>query len=176
MSAAAKSIASARDITAEDVLAQYNVDLDAGRIFWKPGRAHPRVKPGDEAGCVRRAPGHLDYWIIKVRGRAIKRARAIFLVAYGRQPEPTVDHIDRNSLNDALSNLREASFAENAHNRTTYRHREPRPMGARRTRNGRFDARICVNRSSIYLGRFDTIEEARSAYQQARAKHFGSFA
>jgi hypothetical protein len=42
--------------------------------------------------------------------------------------------------------------------------------------NGRYQARIRVDKKIIWLGTFDTPEEAHSAYVQAAKQHFGEFA
>ena len=50
------------------------------------------------------------------------------------------------------------------------------PRGVYETRQGRFMARLTVNRQTASLGTFDTPEAARAVYDHARKEAFGDFA
>jgi len=153
----------------------FDIDFDAGRMFWKrPPKYHPRLL-GTEAGGPR--PAHAKvYWVIKIGALAHKRGRLIFLAANGRWPSPCVDHINGNSLDDRLANLREASIAENARNHKTRAKKSILPMGVRMTGSGRFQARIGIDRGQISLGIFDTVDEAHAVYISKRKELFHEFA
>lgn len=86
-----------------------------------------------------------------------------------------VDHRDGNSLNNSRSNLRLATYGENLRN-TKARPNLTRFKGVKRTSSGRYQARIHINYREIYLGTFDTPEEAHEAYKDAAVEHFGEFA
>jgi hypothetical protein len=73
-----------------------------------------------------------------------------------------IDHIDRNKNNNWIDNLRLVSNQQNQFNTSAKGY----------TRNGnRFEARIKLNQQTIYLGLYDTGEEARNAYLEAKAKY-----
>lgn len=163
-------------LSREQVLDLFKVDLETGRLFWRhPPYNHPRLE-GSEAGGAR-ANRSKSYWVIKIGRIAFKRARLIFLVAHGRWPEPCVDHINGNSVDDRLANLREATVTENAWNHKHRARSANLPMGVRRLNgSGRYQARISVNKHQIHLGAFDTPEEAHSVYLNKRKEYFGEFA
>lgn len=87
-----------------------------------------------------------------------------------------VDHIDNNGLNNKRSNLRIATRSQNMQNS---RLRKDNTSGykcvVKRT-NGRYSARIYVNKKYMWLGTFDTPELAHRAYCEAAIEHFGEFA
>ena len=73
-----------------------------------------------------------------------------------------VDHIDGNRLNNSLDNLRWVTSSENQHNRRTAKgyHWDEEKQ--------KWKAGIRVNNKKIHLGYFDTEEEARQAYLDAK--------
>ena len=81
-----------------------------------------------------------------------------------------VDHINGNSLDNRIKNLRVCSAKENSRNR------KGNDKGVRRTSSGKFSARITVDRKEIYLGSFSLKKEALQAYNTAATKYFGQFA
>lgn len=154
----------------------FTFDFATGSVFWKsPPYNHPRLL-NKEAGGPR--PNHSkEYWVIKIGRKAVKRGRLIFFAAHGRWPTPCVDHIDGNSLNDALTNLREATVTENAWNHKKRAKRSHLPMGVRLIPvSGRYQARIAHNRRMFHLGSFDTPTEAHSVYLTKRKELYGEYA
>ena len=81
----------------------------------------------------------------------------------GNCPEQ-IDHIDRNKSNNSISNLRPLSTSENCKNRLG------RGYYYIKSRN-KFRVTIRVNYKSIQIGYFDTEEEARDAYLEAKKKY-----
>lgn len=87
-----------------------------------------------------------------------------------------IDHKDRNPLNNTKSNLRVCTPAENRRNsiswktnKTGYRGVDPRP-------SGRYGAYITHNYKNIFIGTYDTPEQAARAYDQKAIELFGEFA
>lgn len=85
----------------------------------------------------------------------------------------TVDHIDGDGLNNQRVNLRFATYQQQAANRIGSN--ASGIKGVRLHRN-RWEASIEVRSKYIYLGLYDTIEEAAAAYAIAARAHFGEFA
>lgn len=169
------------DLDPEVILAwmrrSFNVDADRGSIVWRsPPSNHPRLL-GLPAGSGRKNKSGKEYIHIKRDGVALKRSWLIFLWSNGRWPKECVDHIDGNSLNDRLENLREATVTQNSWNHTHRKRRINLPMGVRLLRgSGRFQARIACNKKMFHLGAFDTPAEARAAYLAKRKELYGEFA
>ena len=88
-----------------------------------------------------------------------------------------VDHIDGNPLNNRRCNLRLATKAENNRNVSMRRDNTSGFKGVSRVSEGnKWMAKIGVNGRQIFLGRFDTAEQAHEAYCAAAVLHFGDFA
>jgi len=168
-----------RQIPATEVLGWMTEALDVrpetGELFWvRPPKRHPRLI-GQQAGCPTESRGK-TYVLVQHNRRKFRRSWLIFLWVNKRWPaKEIIDHADGNSLNDAISNLREATFLENNQNHKPHSRRIQLPMGVRRSAN-RFVARLTVDGRQISIGAFDTIDEAHAAYLLRRKEAFGDFA
>lgn len=160
-----------------DFLSVFDVNLDTGDVRWKaPPPAHAE-KTGRVAGYLLKAKGkNKPYWHLRAFGQTFKRSRVIFYVAHGRWPAPAVDHINGDSLDDGIANLRECSLSQNAANSRDKQRKHNLPRGVYLTRQGRYMARLTVGRRTSSLGTYDTQEQAQSAYERERKEAFGEFA
>jgi len=78
-----------------------------------------------------------------------------------------VDHIDRNRLNNHISNLRMVTSQINNRNRSKVTGKSSIYKGVCHNKNtGKWDVCIGLNNKRINLGRFLTEEEAANAYNQ----------
>jgi hypothetical protein len=82
----------------------------------------------------------------------------------------TVDHIDRNPLNNTKANLRNCTHHKNTMNRTC-----KKTVGVKRVPSGRYQASITYKYQTIYLGTFDTYADAKEARLQAEDIYFGEY-
>lgn len=164
-------------ITQAALQQMFVIDVDAGRLFWKmPPSNHPRLM-GCEAGSPRSGRGGKTYWVIKIGRKAFRRGRLVYLAAHGRFPEPCLDHINGNSIDDRIGNIREATVTENAWNHKTRKRRHNLPMGVRIIpKSGRFEARISCRGKQFHLGAHDTPQEAHRVYLAKRRELFHEFA
>lgn len=153
------------DLTAEQLRELLHYDPESG-VFTRKVRVAPHCPPGTVAGNT-----HSEGYVrIKIRGREYLGHRLAFLYMTGAYPENAVDHINGVRSDNRWANLREANHAENMQNRrvapdissTGY-------LGVTR-QDGGFVARIRVGPKRTYLGRFNTAEEAHSAYVMAKRK------
>lgn len=88
----------------------------------------------------------------------------------------TVDHINRNPLDNRRENLRLATMSQQNANKPKH-YGKSNYKGVYRRRDGRkWCAQIRVNRVMNYLGSFETQEEAARAYNAAAVSNFGEFA
>lgn len=85
------------------------------------------------------------------------------------------DHIDGDGLNNRRSNLRAATRSENNRNSRMQKNNRSGRKGVSRARSGKWIARIAVDGRQIYLGRFQTMDDAHYAYCEASRKLHGEF-
>jgi hypothetical protein len=164
-------------ITRDYVLSLFWVDVTSGEMIWRNPPWNHSEKLGRLAGNAQPTRNGKVYWVVSIDGRKHKRSRLIFLVAHGRLPTPCVDHINGNSLDDRIENLREATITQNAWNHRSRTKKQDLPMGVRLIPNsGRYQARIAVNGTMYHLGAYDTPDEARAAYLAARQEYYGEYA
>lgn len=91
--------------------------------------------------------------------------------------EDLVDHINGNRLDNRKSNLRLVSKNQNAQNCSRYINNKSGVKGVYLCKQtGRWRAEIRANNKVFKLGRFETLEEAKKAYDEASKIHHGQYA
>jgi len=87
-----------------------------------------------------------------------------------------VDHVSGDTLDNRKVNLRICSHAENQQNRKKGKNNTSGYKGVYfHCGKRKWRTTICVNKKRIYLGYFDTPEEAHEAYCEASKKYHGEF-
>jgi hypothetical protein len=99
--------------------------------------------------------------------------RLIFLYYHGYMPNQ-VDHTDGNRMNNKIENLREATSSQNNQNRKATSSSGIKGVVWNKKSN-KWIASICVNRKSVHLGSFLSIEEAALVANKARQSAHGKF-
>ena len=90
---------------------------------------------------------------------------------------PCVDHKDRNSLNNHISNLRWCSKRQNNQNRSKRKNSASIYKGVYfKKKSNKWVAQIQHNRQKIYLGYFNDEAEAARAYDRKASELFREFA
>lgn len=88
-----------------------------------------------------------------------------------------IDHIDNNPANNRKDNLRICSGSENNRNQARNRNNTSGFKGVSYHKaTGKYFARITVDFKNIWLGRYDTAEQAHEAYCSAAIKYHGEYA
>ena len=136
----------------------FNYDPDTGVFTWKNPKRNSSHKPGDLAGHISRG-----YRLLRVDNTNYFAQRIAWMYVYGEDPgELMLDHINTNTDDNRLINLRLVTRQENGFNR-------PTTKGYYWLKCARkYKACIVVNGKQIYLGLYDTAEEARQAYLDAK--------
>ncbi|AXY81790.1 hypothetical protein [Pectobacterium phage Lelidair] len=103
------------------------------------------------------------YYCGQLAGVRYQAHRVVFFLTHGYWPV-SVDHLDGNTLNNNPSNLRAATLSENQHNRVSKGFYYS-------TKRNKYHAQIKLHGVVKYLGSFDTEQEARSMYLQAKEQY-----
>lgn len=111
------------------------------------------------------------YCIGNVNGTMILLHRHIM----NAEDNELIDHKDRNGLNNQRNNLREASFSFNARNVSARRNNTSGFKGVHKQGNG-WVAYVTENRRRIYLGYYESKEQAARAYDVFVLANFGEAA
>lgn len=123
------------------------------------------------AGSLAGTVNQKGYVVIEIDGRPYTAHRLAWLFVTGEMPKNQIDHLDRNKQNNAWSNLREATNAQNHQNRVE-------PLRSNKSgflgvcfhkAAGKWVAQIKKDGRRIYLGLHDTPEAAHAAYLAAKA-------
>lgn len=87
-------------------------------------------------------------------------------------PSQSVDHINRDKLDNRRSNLRACSTAENCRNIPTRKRKSSKHRGVSKCSNGRWQVVLRINGKLKWCGVFDTEKEAA----KVAAPHFAGIA
>lgn len=142
-----------------------------GKLIWIKSRSN-RTPVGSEAGSMHKS----GYKVFGFFGFDFKVHRVIWAISNGKWPEMYVDHINGNTSDNRIENLREASTCENTRNMKKPSHNTSGIKGVGFCKQtGKYTAWIWVNNKKIWLGRHATKEEARKAYLEASNHYHGDF-
>ena len=116
--------------------------------------------------------GKTGYLVANIRGKVVKLHR------YLLQPLPgqIVDHINGDPSDNRRCNLRICTPRENSRNSRAAWNNKTGIVGVRIVNGTRYVAQITVNRKTITLGSFPTLELAAAARAEAEKRYFGEFA
>ena len=110
------------------------------------------------------------YLVANISNKVIKLHRYLL----SPESDAIVDHINGNRKDNRRENLRICNSTENSRN-SDKKSKSSTAIGVQRKANGRYRARIMVDRKEIALGVFDTELEAIEARRVAEEKYFGDY-
>lgn len=129
-------------------------DFDTGEIF----------NDGNPVGSLSRG-----YYQLKIKSFTMKRFRILWYMKYGYFSDKQIDHINGNSQDDRIDNLREVTGSFNSRNKSC--------LGYSITSNWKFTPIITyrLNDKSVQirLGNFLTPQEAQDVFLKKRIEMFG---
>jgi len=102
-------------------LVEYSESSPSG-LIWKVKRG-TSIKPGMRVGHIQRINGRdYEYWTFRHADKMYNVHRVVYkLMGIDYNPECVVDHIDRNALNNKISNLRMVPYKINMRNKLKLR-------------------------------------------------------
>ena len=151
-------------VSREEVQALLWYDPTTG-LFMHKVNGHKR-----KAGAV---TGRLDtkgYVRIRLLGYEFKAHSLAWLLTYGMWPQAEIDHINGCPSDNRIMNLRDVSVAENGWNRKNAMRNNQSGLLGVSTAGTKFHAQITAAGAHVFLGAFDTPEEARAAYLVAKSE------
>jgi len=102
--------------------------------------------------------------------------RLIWVMLYGSEPGPTIDHRDGNKHNNRPDNLRAATYTQNTSNRGLSKRNKSGFKGVIwDSRKRTWRAEITVDYKCQFIGHFKTAAEAHAAWCVAARKERGEF-
>ena len=136
----------------------YAIDDSGNVLSYKCGRTKV-LKPSIDTAGYYKVGLHKDK--VQKTFRIHSLVAKIFLPDFEEGLD--IDHIDRNRLNNTISNLRMVTRQENMFNTNAKGYYFNKKAN-------KFQAYINIGKEQIYLGLFDTEEKARQAYLDAKEK------
>jgi len=144
-----------------------------GVLVYKANPRHPSCKTSKFIGKEVCGDDGSGYVSCRLLGQTFKVHQIVWLLHAGKFPPMPIDHINRNRKDNRIENLRLATDIENMQNLVV----STRPSAGtyKSLRSGRYCARLTHNNRKIYLGYYDTQEEANKAYREAKKKLAAGF-
>ena len=146
-------------------IAPSQFEIQSG-LVWRVNRTGT-ARAGSVAGTKQSSPsrpGRFD-WKVGVDGGKYFVSRVIYFMANGVDPgELTVDHEDRNTLNNNVENLRLGNSSLQGHNRGSQVNNTSGAKGVSQLKNGKWEAYLNHKRERFYLGRHTCKIEAARVY------------
>jgi hypothetical protein len=161
--------------SAQEIAGWFSYDEDSGKLFWR--RSPNRRKPvGSLAGCLSLKTGR---WVVSVCGKHYLAHRVVWAIKTGAWPKLLIDHINGDPLDNRFENLRDVTHSTNMQNiRKAYPRSKTGVLGVHLEPNSKrypYFAGIRVDGKKRVIGRYKTVQEAQSAYLDAkRSLHEGN--
>jgi hypothetical protein len=132
-----------------------------GKLFWREYRSNRALKDS-KAGSHYKIENYINISINKTRYKA---HRLIWIYHHGKIGDFQIDHINGNRIDNRIENLRLVTHQENHFNQTKAKGYTWNKI------NKNWRAQININGTHYNLGSFNTEEEARQAYLEAKERY-----
>lgn len=130
------------------------------------------AKAGMVAGCLQPS----GYIRLRIDGTDRQLHRMIFLYHHGQIAEGMeIDHIDGDKANNRIENLRQVTKSQNNQNAKIRSDNTSGTKGVYKQRN-KWISQITINKKQLYLGSYNTLEQAEMVVKEAREKYHGEYA
>jgi hypothetical protein len=150
-------------------------DPYSGSLIWRPRDVtHFRIKTWNTRFALKQAGavcsrGYLRLTLFK---KSYNVHRIAWLLHYGEWPKFDIDHVDHDTVNNRINNLRDVSVSENGKNRLLNINSTTGVCGVVfHSRDKKWQATIQSRGRVMYLGAFSRKESAVSARRAAEIKY-----
>jgi hypothetical protein len=178
MSKSASTIRKESLVSAELARSLLDYNPDTGVLTWKCRQVS---KPqhiswnnklaGKSAGCVTSS----HYLLISISDNSYFAHRVAWLIVHGRWPEDQIDHIDHDTLNNRLSNLREVTNTENHRNVSLSKINKSGVSGVYWCKkSSKWHAQGIAAGKRVHIGLFGLLADAaaaRKSFEESRGFH-----
>jgi hypothetical protein len=141
-----------------------------GNLYWK--NTFSRIKAGQKAG----SPSTRGYWVVGINQKRYKLHRLIFLMHNGFMPI-YVDHVNGNTSDNRIENLRVATASQNAYNSKKPKNNT---SGLKNIswdkKTKKWVVRLKINEKLKNFGRYNDIDYAKFVAEAMRYKYHQQFA
>lgn len=144
----------------------FSYNPETGDVTWIKSPCNS-VKVGNVAG----RDNGFGYLKLQLKGKKYYVHRVAYALYHGKEPDK-IDHINGNSKDNRIENLRSCTQKSNARNQKI---RSTNTSGVNGVsfckKRKRYEATICVNGKTIHLGRFLNLDEAAKARASADERY-----
>ena len=135
-------------------------------MFYQDGKMVWKVNKGSaKAGSTVGSPDKDGYLKTSINRKMYRLNRLVWFYHYGVWPINKIDHKDGDNTNDKVDNLREATSQQNQFNKKSFGKYSKHKGVTWHKRDKRWQASYQLDGTRVYIGNFDTEEEAAKAYQ-----------
>tara|TARA_R110000851_G_C12889568_1_gene546964 strand:+ start:183 stop:755 length:573 start_codon:yes stop_codon:yes gene_type:complete len=118
------------------------------------------------------SPNDFGYIMVGINGKIYLAHRLIWCLFNGSYPPDHIDHINHNSADNRIFNLRPATGEENQRNRSISRKNISGTIGVSWCkRTNKWVAQVTINGKTIFLGRFIDKADAIKAREKVNIKY-----
>jgi hypothetical protein len=154
-------------LTQERLKELLHYDEETGLFTREKSIAAKGCLKGKVAGCLTVR----GYWKIVIDRNQYAAHRLAWLYVFGQFPDGLIDHINRTKTDNRIANLRVITPSENLQN--VYCNKSNNKTSKTRgvswfKRDKKWQVEIQANKKRVYLGRYDSLDEAKNAYLEAK--------
>ena len=143
-----------------------------GRLIWNEDRRANKVK-GTLAGYLNPVT---KYFLIRINNKGYKASHLIYIYHHGKDVQ-FIDHIDGDTTNDRIENLRECNLQQNAYNRRAQINTSSQYKGVSFCKKlNKWECSLATNGKQKKIGMFKTEIDAAIAYDKIAKVIQGDFA
>jgi len=171
---------STKELPSPELLRQLlRYDPDTGKLYWKERTPDMFKKESDCKAWNKRYAGKeafkatvMGYKVGNIFDVQYKAHRVIWSIFYNDCSGFTIDHINGDSTDNRIVNLRKSNALDNMKNRKLQLNNKSGALGVCWFKgSNKWKAYIKDNKKNIHLGYFDSLDDAIAARKKAEAKY-----